>query len=318
MGCNPTALLSAERVVRRSWGFHPMAAAHGLRDRSAMNTRIPGFRFSQFAAMLLVAGCAAYRPRPGEKIYRDVLFASPGGHDLRMDLYAPQTVKPAPVVLWIFGGGWRFGSKGYHMNVRNLTSAGIAIASIQYRTSRTAVYPAQLDDCRAALQWLRVNGGRYGLDPQRIGASGESAGGHLAALLGATEGKSGIRAVCALYSPADLITMGRKYTRSYKRSYLDQFLGGPLEQKLSLAAAASPITHISASSPPFFLIHGEHDGLVPLEQSQMLLGALAHAEVEAWLMVVPEKRHWFRLDSDQVAEVGRFFQAHFAHARISP
>ena len=270
-------------------------------------------------AMLLVAGCAAYvPPRPGEMIYRNVLFASPGGHDLRMDLYVPQTVKPAPVVLWIFGGGWKFGSKGYHMNVRNLTSAGIAIASIQYRTSSTAVYPAQLDDCRAAVQWLRVNGGRYGLDPQRIGASGESAGGHLAALLGTIEGKSRIRAVCALYSPTDLITLGRRYARSFKRNYFDKLLGGPIEQKMALAAEASPIKHVSAASAPFLLIHGEHDGLVPLEQSEMLLDALAHADVEARLMVVPEKRHWFRLDSDQVAEVARFFQAHFAQARISP
>lgn len=269
--------------------------------------------------MFLVAGCAAYvPPRLGEKIYRNVHFASPGGHDLRMDLYVPQTAKPAPVVLWIFGGGWKFGSKGYHMNLRNLTSAGIAIASIQYRTSSTAVYPAQLDDCRAAVQWLRVNGGRYGLDPQRIGASGESAGGHLAALLGTIEGKSRIRAVCGLYTPTDLISLGRKYAKSYKRSFLDKLLGGPIEQKLALAAEASPIKHVSAASPPFFLIHGEHDGLVPLEQSEMLLEALAHAGVESWLMVLPDKRHWFRLDSAQVAEVARFFQDHFASARIRP
>src|SRR5262249_13672031 len=135
-------------------------------------------------AMALSAGCAAYGPaRPGEKIYRDVVFASPGGRDLRMDLYVPASARPAPVVIWIFGGSWKFGSKGFHVNLRRLTDYGIALAAIDYRLSGTAKYPAQLEDCEVAVEWLRANGGRYGIDPREIGASGESAGGHLAALL---------------------------------------------------------------------------------------------------------------------------------------
>ena len=229
-----------------------------------------------------------------------------------MDLYVPKAANPAPVVLWIFGGGWRIGSKGYHVNVRELTSAGIAVASMQYRMSRTAVYPAQLEDCQAAVQWLRSNGSRYGLDPQRIGASGESSGGHLAALLAAAEGKSRIRAVCALYPPTDLVTLGQKYAKTYKRGSINSLLGGPIEQKLDLAAAASPINHVSAALPPFLIIHGELDGIVPLEQSERLFNALAEAHVDAQLMVVPGKGHWFRLDNVQFAEVSRFFQVHLA------
>lgn len=262
---------------------------------------------------LWLAGCSTYGPeRPGEKIYRDVLFAAPGGHKLRMDLYVPKTAKPAPVVLWMFGGGWRFGSKGYHVNVRDLTSVGIAVASIQYRLSQDAVYPAQLEDCRAAAQWLRTNGARYGIDATRMGASGESAGGQLAALLGAVEGKSRIRAVCALYPATDLIDLGRLYAKRGKLNLIEKLLGGPIEQKLDLAADASPIDHVSPSLPPFLIIHGVRDRVVPLQQSERLFVALADAGVEAQFIVVTDKGHWFRLDNEQFAEVSRFFQVHLA------
>ncbi len=261
---------------------------------------------------LFIANCAAYAPpRKGEKIYRDVLFASPQGHALHMDLYVPQTDKPAPVVLWIFGGSWKFGSKGYHVNVRDLTRSGIAVASIQYRLSGTAPYPAQLEDCQTAVQWLRVNGLKYGIDPQRIGVSGESAGGHLAALLGTIEGSPRIRAVFALYPPTDLVTLGRKYASPDKPSDIDKLLGGPIESKLALAAEASPINHVSPASPPFLLIHGAQDTLVPLEESEKLQRKLTRAHVEARLIVVPDKGHWFVLDEQQVGEVAKFFQSHF-------
>lgn len=267
--------------------------------------------FCCLVTVLFLAGCSTYGPaRPGEKIYRDVQFAAPGGHKLRMDLYVPKTAKPAPVVLWIFGGGWRFGSKGYHVNVRDLTSVGIAVASIQYRLSQDAVYPAQLEDCQAAAQWLRANGSRYGIDASRMGASGESAGGQLAAMLAATEGKSRIRAVCALYPPTDIVDLALLYAKPGKLSLIDKLLGGPIEEKLNLAADASPIDHVSPSLPPFIIIHGERDRVVPLQQSERLFFALADAGVETQFIVVPHKGHWFRLDNDLFAEVSVFFQRH--------
>ncbi len=261
---------------------------------------------------IFMVSCAAYAPpRKGEKIYRNVLFASPQGQALHMDLYVPQSDKPAPVVLWIFGGSWKFGSKGFHVNVRDLTGSGIAVAAIQYRLSGTAPYPAQLEDCRAAAQWLRTNGLQYGIDPQRIGVSGESAGGHLAALLGTIEGAPRIRAVCALYPPTDLVTLGRKYASPEKLSNIDKLLGGPIESKLALAAEGSPVNHVSPASPPFLLIHGAQDTLVPLEQSEKLQRKLTRAGVESRLIVVPGKGHWFVLDEQQVGEVAKFFQSHF-------
>jgi acetyl esterase/lipase len=277
-----------------------------------------GARCGLLLLALLLAGCSIYGPpRPGEKIYHNVVFASPGGHDLRMDLYVPKSAHPVPVVMWIFGGCWRFGSKSYHVNVRDLTSAGIAVASIQYRTSNIAVYPAQLDDCRAALQWLRENGARYGLDPQRIGASGESAGGHLATLLGGVEGKSRIGAVCALYAPSDLVALGRLYAKRRKLNYVEKLLGGPMEQKLKLAASGSPINYIGPNMPPCLLIHGDHDHVVPLEESERLFLAQANAGVQTQLLVVPDKGHWFRLGNPEFAEVSLFFQHYLAprHSR---
>lgn len=247
-----------------------------LHPASLTGNRAAGFGRLCCLITLLVTGCATYGPeRPDEKVHRDVLFAAPGGHKLRMDLYVPKTAKPAPVVLWMFGGGWRFDSKGYHVNVRDLTSAGIAVASIQYRLSSTAVYPAQLEDCRAAAQWLRDNGARYGIDATHMGASGESSGGQLAAMLAAAEGKSRIRVVCALYAPTDIIELGRLYAKPGRLSLIEKFLGGPIEQKLALAADASPLNYISRSLPPFLIIHGECDGVVPLEQSEQLFLALS-------------------------------------------
>ena len=262
-------------------------------------------------AMLWSAGCAAYGPpHTGEQIYRNMLFASPGGHPLRMDVYVPKSSKPMPVVMWIFGGSWKIGSKGYHVNLRDLTSSGIAVAAIEYRLSGTAKYPAQLDDCEAALGWLRTHGRSLGLNPQRIGVSGESAGGHLAALLGTIESAPRIRAVCVLYPPTDLVSLGRKYANPKGPSDIERLLGGPIEQKLTLAAAASPVNHVGRSSPPFLIIHGESDELVPLEQSRELQRRLKQSKVPSQLMVIAGKGHWFVLDAQQLNKVADFFHSH--------
>ena len=261
-----------------------------------------------WTAVMFLSGCASYGPpRNGEKISRKLLFASPQGHNLYLDLYVPTGSRPAPVVVWIFGGSWKYGSNGYHLNLRDLTSSGVAVASIQYRLSQTAKYPAQLDDCRAAVQWLRSNGARYGIDPTQIGLSGESAGGHLAALLGTVEGAPRIRAVCVLYPPTNLVTLGRQYEKPSKPSDIDKLLGGRIEAKLALAKEASPVTHVSASSPPFLIFHGADDKLVPLEQSEELQRRLRQSGVESRLVVVPGKGHWFLLNHAQLAEVAAFF-----------
>lgn len=264
--------------------------------------------------VLFAASCSALVPvaRSGDKIYRNVTYSTPPGRNLKMDLYVPQTGKPAPVVLWVFGGSWKMGLKTYHVNVRDLTQHGIAVAAIQYRLSGYAKYPAQLEDCRAAMNFLRANGQRFGLDPQRIGASGESAGGHLASLLGTVEGSNNIRAVFALYPPTDLVSMGKMYGSTDRESDVEKLLGGPIEQKMEQARQASPLYRANASSPPHYFIHGDQDTLVPLSQSQALHRKLREAGVESTLSVVPGAQHWFLLEPVQVSEVARFFKRHFA------
>ena len=132
-----------------------------------------------FAALAAFSGCAAYGPtRQGEAVHRDVIYAEREGRSLHLDLYLPpRSTKPAPVVVWFHGGSWKYGDKGFSLQVRDLTRQGFAVASVQYRLIRQDRWPAQIEDATAAVDWLRANAGRYGLDGKRIGLSGESAGG---------------------------------------------------------------------------------------------------------------------------------------------
>lgn len=262
---------------------------------------------------LFLVQCAPYSPGPkGEKIFRNVVFSNPQpGVKLKMDLYVPKTEKPAPVVVWIFGGSWKFGWKSFHVVLRDLTKYGIAVASIQYRVSEQATYPAQIYDCHDAAQWLRENGAKYGIDPTKIGASGESAGGHLAALMGTCENTPNIKAVCALYPPTDMVKLGREYFKPTRPSAIDLLFGGPIETKLQAAREASPMNHVSSKSPPFYLIHGANDELVKPFHSIDFQKKLQAAGVEAELVIVPNKKHWFSLTDDQISKVAAFFNRHF-------
>lgn len=255
--------------------------------------------------------CAAYGPaHSGEKIHRQVAYASPDGHALHLDLYVPASPRPAPVVLWFHGGGWKYGHKGYNLHVRDLTRYGLAVASVQYRLIGEAVYPAPLDDCRAAIAWVRTHGATYGLDPRRIGLSGESAGGHLAALAGTIESRPSIGAVMAIYPPTDLIALGERYERYPGQSLVEQFLGGPLATHRPLARAASPLNHVRSTSPSFLILHGEKDRLVRPEQGAALHQRLRQAGVDSTLHILPDKAHSFSLTGGQLRNTARFFHLH--------
>lgn len=196
--------------------------------------------------------------------------------------------------------------------MRGLTRYGFAVASVQYRLIGEAVYPAPLDDCRDAIAWVRTHGATYGLDPRRIGLSGESGGGHLAALAGTFEGRPPIGAVMAMYPPTDLIALGERYERSPGQSLVEQLLGGPLATHRPLARAARPLTHVRSKSPPFLILHGEKDRLVPPEQSIALHQRLQQAGVESALHILPFKAHAFSLTDSQLREIARFFHQHLA------
>ncbi len=233
-------------------------------------------------------------------IQRDLIFKRVNSAVLTLDLYSPENVSgPLPVIVWIHGGGWSRGRKEQCPAV-SLVDDGYAVASIDYRLTSVAPFPAQIEDCKAAVRWLRANASAYHLDPDRIGVWGNSAGGHLAALLGTSGGvpelegngdnmqySSRVQAVCDAAGPVDLVAeMSPK-----AMSRIEALLGGALEKNKSKAIAASPIHYVSKDDPPFLIVHGEFDRVVPVEQSQRFYEALQKAGVNATLKILPQRGH---------------------------
>jgi acetyl esterase/lipase len=263
------------------------------------------------ALAFATAGCSMSGPaRPGERIHRNVAYAERDGKKLHLDIYVPDAPRRIPVILWFHGGGWNYGNKGYSLRVRGLTRDGFAIVAVQYRLLREGRWPAQIDDCRDALQWVRENGSRYGLDPSRIALAGESAGGHLATLLGVRENRPRVKAVLALYPPTDLVAMGRRYSHYRRLSVFTRMFGGDIEDRRTAAHVASPVAHVTPRAPAMRLLHGSLDQLVPLNQSERLAAILNENGVPVELVVVEGRGHGFPLDDVQLRQAGAFFRRH--------
>jgi acetyl esterase/lipase len=265
-------------------------------------------RILPFVLAALASGCAAITPPPaGEKIIGNIVYAKRPTGDLHLDLYLPATPAPHPLVIWIHGGGWKFGDKAWMFYLRKLTGQGFAIASVQYRLSGTAKYPAAIDDCRDALRWLEQNGSPYGLDTHHIFLSGASAGGQLSALIALEAGYPQVKAVCVLYPATNLLGFSNK---DAPHGYLPDFLGGPVNSKRAEALEGSPVNHVTRQAPPFLIFHGDADTLVPIAQSEELNDKLHAAGVESHLVVLHGKGHGFSLTDAQEREAGDFFLAH--------
>ncbi|MBC8002391.1 MAG: alpha/beta hydrolase, partial [Opitutaceae bacterium] len=255
--------------------------------------------------MLLSTGCITHIP-DGVRAVKNIEYAQPGGHSLKLDLYLPEKpVGKLPIIVWIHGGSWKSGSKDF-CPIAFMAQKGLAIVSLNYRLSTVAAYPAQLHDCKGTLRWLRAHAAEYQLDPDRIGIFGASAGGHLAALLATTgdakdlegdvggnlEFSSRVEAVCAFYPPTDLnkLVTNPKWRKS-PDSDVGRLLGGPIEENLDKAATANPINYITPKTAPIFLLHGDQDTLVPISQSEILYQALQKAGVESEFAIVKGKGH---------------------------
>ncbi|TDD89036.1 alpha/beta hydrolase [Saccharopolyspora karakumensis] len=239
---------------------------------------------------------------PG-KLLRAVPYATPAGfRPLLADVHMPPARRP-PVVLFLHGGGWRLGSRTSFCPTwrhwspspfARLVAAGFAVVSADYRLSAEAAFPAQLDDVTAAARWIRDRAADLGVDAERIVAWGESAGGHLAALLGLTATRDAPDAVAGVvdwYGPSDLNAMP---SRDDPGSREAQLLGAAASQVPDLARAASPASQVHAAAPPFHLAHGTADDAVPAEQSRALTDALRAAGRPVECELVPEAGHLWR------------------------
>jgi acetyl esterase/lipase len=239
-------------------------------------------------------------------VERDVIFATIDGVALKLDVYYPKTGSLAvPAVLYVHGGGWTAGDKRAGAGTQlipELVSRGYLVAAINYRLAPDYKIPDQIGDVKCAVRYLREKAALYGIDPRRIGAVGGSAGGHLVALLGASdtdaklEGLGGygsqssrVQAVVDLFGPADLPTMFKSAA-----SPQIQRLFGATDPYSETVKKVSPVTHITRDDPPFLILHGDNDTTVPLEQSQILHEQLTAAGVNSTLVVVQNAGHSFR------------------------
>ncbi|MEW6006003.1 MAG: alpha/beta hydrolase fold domain-containing protein [Stygiobacter sp.] len=259
----------------------------------------------------------------------NVEYANVSGISLKLDIYLPKNVaKPYPVIVWIHGGGWRQGSKE-NPTAASMVQQGYAVVSINYRLSQQAIFPAQIHDCKAAIRWIRANAARYDFDSEHIGAWGSSAGGHLAAMLGAAgdvdslEGTVGgnlqfssrVQAVCDWYGPSNFPTIcdfPSSFDHCSPASPAVLLIGGAIKDNLAKAIAASPITYVSRDDPPFLIMHGTDDMIVPFHQSVELDSALRAAGVNVQFHPIANTGHGgggFTADSTR-RKVSEFFDRH--------
>jgi acetyl esterase/lipase len=220
----------------------------------------------------------------------------PGFRPLLLDLHVPDDAVDAagvPVVIWIHGGGFAFGDRRYlpptlepNSVFSALTKAGLACATVDYRLVREARWPAQRDDIAAGISFIRASAREYGLDAARIATWGESAGGHLALMAGLTD--PGISAVVAWYPLTDLGLLPPAAFDGATRLFGRRAADIP-----ALMADASPITHISSSSPPCLLVHGDRDQALPALHSERFHQALTAAGVESACHIVAGADHCF-------------------------
>jgi acetyl esterase/lipase len=257
---------------------------------------------------------------PNTKVWRDVEYVPGGGHTRSLDLYVPEKKGDAklPLVIWIHGGAWRGGDKAENKALW-LLKEGFASASINYRPSPEARFPAQIEDCKAAIRFLRSKAGEYGFDADHIGVWGSSAGGHLAALLGVSGGvkelegnpenpaiSSRVQAVCDFIGPSDLLTLSAQsdvestVQHDDPGSNASQLIGGALQENVEKARAASPVVYVTPDDPPFLIVHGDDDHYIPVGQSWELHGTLQKAGVKSTIHVIKGGGHGEHFDAKEV------------------
>lgn len=240
------------------------------------------------------------------KNIKDIEFAKIKGHSLKLDLYLPAKNERSTLVVWIHGGGWQKGSKN-DCKIKWLTEHGYSIASISYRLSQVAKFPAQLHDCKGAIRWLRANASKYGYETQHIVVAGSSAGGHLAALIGTTSGNerlegdvggnldqaSSVSAIIDYYGATDFILRSKTQPSRANEvgSVVYNLLGGGADKKVELAKLASAAHHVTKDDPPLLIFHGDKDKTVLIDQSEAITKVYKSKGLSVQMNVLLDKKH---------------------------
>lgn len=292
------------------------------------------FLAAALLAFVSSAPASAATVPAGTKTLSDLAYVTNGHARQKLDLYLPEKAgSPTPVIVWIHGGGWVSGDKrenGAPGSVSH-TTRGYAVASINYRLSGDAIFPAQIEDCKAAIRWLRAHAREYNLDPRHIGVAGASAGGHLVALLGSTgqrkdfdvgenlDQSSAVQAVNDLFGPTDLLQMdahalsGSRLVHDAANSPESQLVGGPIQEKpyRDRAARANPIPYLTKAAPPYLIIHGDQDPLVPHHQSELLFATLKQHGVPVRFHTIKGAGHGQGFGGKEISEmIAAFFDHH--------
>jgi acetyl esterase/lipase len=269
------------------------------------------YKDSRILAFFLVAAlpalASAQENKSAIQVERGLVFGKGGAIELKLDLAMPKDGDgPFPAVVCIHGGGWVGGDRGQMtQTIEALARQGYVAVSPDYRLAPKDRFPAPIEDCKTAVRWLRANAAKYKVNPDRIGAVGFSAGGHLACLLGVTgkgdglEGTGGhadqssrVQAVVSFFGPTDL--RRKTWNKVVEEKNLVPFLGGTLAEKPEEYQKASPLSYAGKDAPPFLFFHGTEDTVVPPEQSQALADKLRDAGVSARVIAVEGEGHGWR------------------------
>jgi acetyl esterase/lipase len=260
-------------------------------------------------------------------VEKDVEYGKGGDVSLKLDLYAPkERAKPLPAVVFIHGGAWRSGSRQmYHYYCVRFAEHGYVAATISYRLYRVAPFPAAVEDAKCAVRWMRANAAKLGIDPDRIGVAGGSAGGHLSMMVayapdtpelegagGHGDESSRVQAVVNIYGPTDLTTEFARGNRA-----VSDFLGGKsYDDAPETYRLASPITHVTKDDPPTLILHGSIDSTVPIEQAELLVERLKQTgleydydRVEGWPHAMDVEAN---VNRHCLAKMFEFFNKHLA------
>lgn len=269
----------------------------------------------------------AFEPFDGVAFEKDIEYGRVGDRPLLLDVYSPAGLdKPVPAILFIHGGGWKGGNKAdYRIYGIKFAQRGYVVASVSYRLSGEAKFPAALEDVKCAVRWVRANAERLHVNPDKIGIAGGSAGGHLSLMTGLTPGvaefegtgghdgtSSAVQCVVNIYGPTDLTTPFAQ-NLSHEGGLLHQFLGKTFDEDAALYRKASPITYVTKDAPPILTLHGTVDDVVPIDQADLLAKKLRELDHPYIYDRLPGWPHTMDLAADVNDRSVWFMERFFAH-----